>query len=220
MIEVSLEGLDRAFDRLERVSSPAQRKKILRKVGRQVLKNARQRTRNQVDLNGNPFKDHARGRKRKMLTRLTRAKNMNIVALSSEKLIVGFKNRFLEILAAKQQYGFTQNFTAAQMRQRNSNVGNTTLASRRQAKALIAAGYKVKRESGGYKTPSITWITQNMKVGRAGAILRALRGGGAVSAWDTTLPKRSFLGITSDEVIELSNLVKIETRQLLERNNA
>lgn len=220
MISVSLKGLDKAVGKLEQVASPAQTKRILKKVGRAVLKNARERTKSQVDLKGNAYKGHARSRKRKMLTRLTRAKNMNIVALSNEKLIVGFKNSYQESIAAKQQFGFVEHFTSATAKRSGGNEGRLKDASRRQAKALITAGYQVKRASGkGFRTPSIKWITQNMNRGRAGIILRYLKGG-AVSAWDTKLPSRSFLGINKQEVSELEQLVVQETKKILEKGNA
>lgn len=185
--------------RLDHIASPLVRRKVLRKVGREVLKNSRKRTRQQTDIKGRSFKQHAKGRKRKMLTRLARAKNLNIISLSGDHVLVGFKNPVHQQIAAKQQYGHTEHLSAEKMAKRQGdNKNRLKPATRKQGKALIAEGFKKKRASGGYQTPSIKWITENMNRGRAGLILRALRGG-AVSEWDTVLPKRAFFGISDNE---------------------
>lgn len=213
MIDVEFKGLDKAIRTLDKIHSPISRRKILNAVGRQVLKNARTRTKNQVDLDGKPYGDysdktrHKRPRKksRKMLTRLTRAKHMNIISLSSDHVKVGFKNPVVERIAIMQQFGNTKHMKA---KKKFKGSGDQALkpATRKQARGLIDAGFKKKRESGGYQTPSIKWITENMNIGKAGIALRALTGG-SKSSWGIVLPARSFLGITQDEVDQLTQII-------------
>jgi len=212
-ISVEIQGLDKAVNKLQSMSSPAGRRKTLKAIGRQVLKNARQRTKAQTDLNGNHYKKHARGRKRKMLVRLTRAKNMNIVSASENHVLVGFKNRFQEVIAAKQQFGHVEHMSAEKMRQRKGTPPSGANASRRQAKALLDAGYKRKPAGKANTKPSLKWITQNMSVGQAGVILRAMRG--SKETWETTLPKRSFLGIKQSEQAELVDIAIAQARKNL-----
>lgn len=219
LVDVEVSGLDEALDSLNHLTSPAAKKRVLRKAGRAVLKHARQRTRSQTDIQGNAFSPHAKGRKRKMLTRLTRAKNMNIVELTEQGMILGFKNRFHESIAAKQQFGHSERMSAQKMAKQNPTPRSGP-ATRRQAKQLVEQGYKVKRASGrGYRTPSIKWITENMSIGRAGIILRALRGG-AKQHWQTELPARSFLGINADNITELNELIEHELQIELEKQRA
>ncbi len=214
MMNVEIEGLDQAMRRLEQIASPVKRKYLLAKVGRRILKNSRQRTRSQTDLEGRSFVPHAAGRKRKMLTRLSRAKNMNIVRVDENSMVVGFRNPVHERIAAKQQLGFSERMTAAKMSSRQSNAHAN--ATRRQAKALRDEGYKIKRSNGnGYRTPSLKWITENMNQGRAGIILRALRGG-SKREWETELPARSFLGINEQDNTELNTLIMHELDHALE----
>jgi len=200
-ISVEIQGLDKAMRSIDSGTSGAGRRKILQAIGRQVLKNTRKRTQTQTDLNGGTYKAHARGRKRKMLTRLTRAKNMNLVSASENHVLVGFKNRVQEMIAAKQQFGHVEQMSAEKMRQRKGTAPRSAQATRTQAKALLKEGYKTKQAGRAYKSPSIKWITQNMRVGHAGVILRAMRG--SKENWKTTLPARSFLGIKKTEQAEL-----------------
>lgn len=73
-------------------------------------------------------------------------------------------------------------------------------ATRNQARALIAEGYKIPRGKGkGAKRASIKWITEHLSKNQAGFLLRELKGSSSKSTWQIDLPARSFLGQTVAE---------------------
>jgi len=217
---VRIEGLEEAMQRLESISTPATRKKILRKIGRAVLKNSRKRTTQQKDLQGRAYKKHARYPKRKMLKHLARAKFMNLISLTEQGVKIGFKNGIKRYRAEQNQFGAVSHMTAAKAKAAvGGNDSGNKSASRRQAKALIESGFKVKRANGkGSTKPSIKWVTSNMKAGQAGAALRYLRG--AKASWDVVTPARSFLGIAEHEYDELSQIAIDEMNIQLDKYDA
>lgn len=212
MITISLDGVIDLNNKLAVIPSGATRRRILRTIATRVQQNSWKRTQAQSDLAGLPFAPHKRGRRRKMLARL--GNRIKVVAATDHDAIVGFANPVESMIAAKQQVGFTETFNKNQFK--DSVPANTKdPATRRQAKALLQAGYKIRRAKGrGYKTPSIAWIVANLNVGKAGVILRVLRG--RKDSWKTTLPPRSFLGVPDAELVELTELAIQEITQALE----
>lgn len=207
MIRVDLSGADVAIARLADLQSPSARRRVLTRVARHVIKASIDRTRAQTDLDGKPFAPHARKRRRKMLLRL--ARRLRIVEIDDSRVVIGWRNRVEEQIGAKQQYGQTATFKRewleAELDGSRADLDYYRKpATRRQAKALIEAGYKRRTGKGGKKTPSIRWITQHMTIARAGLILKLLRG--SKDAWRIRLPARSFLGITDADLTAITAL--------------
>jgi hypothetical protein len=201
-LKVDVKGLGGLVKQLRLISSPALRKRILKKVASRLIRSAKQRTVTQTDLEGARFAPHARKRKRKMLTRL--ANRLKVKVLTDSLAEVGWRNSVEGGIAAKQQFGYSQAVNKRNIKDRKP-VNSTEPATRRQAVALISAGYKVKRNAGriGYQRPSMRWITENLNVGQASVILRMLRG--VKDSWKTELPPRSFLGVNELDMKALAN---------------
>lgn len=196
-----------------------QRRRLLYKVAKAVRKNTVQRTRKQVDLRGRPFKEHHNKRRRKMLTRLVKQKNLSVVATGIDATIK-FKNPYHGGIAAKQQRGYKQIVRSSEMKPKNKQFYDQP-ATRKQAKALIEAGFRIKKASGkGKKKPSIRYITEHFTVGKAGHALKKMRlwsGNASKKSWVTTLPARSFLGATPHEVAQHINRIFDTVKQELHR---
>jgi len=204
MINVELEGMDELRRRLSAIDSPQTRNKILKKIGSEIRKNSKKRATAQTDLTDTTFAKHARGRKRKMLTRL--AQRMVVKDISDEGATVGWSNSFEGGIADQHHFGTQRTFTRRSFGENSTeNVNKDDQCTRRQAKALIEAGYKRRRAGRPAVTPTIRWLVENMTVGQAGAILRALRGG-AKESWLITLPARQFLGVSETESAEIITL--------------
>ena len=202
MITISLDGALNLNNKLADITSVTTRRRIMRTIAQQVQQNSKSRTRAQSDLDGLQFAAHKRGRKRKMLARL--GNRLKIVSATDQAAIVGFASPVESMIAAKQQLGNTETFNKSQFKDKRP-LNTKDPATRRQAKALIEVGYKIRRANGrGYKTPSIKWVAENLNIGKAGIILRVLRG--TKNTWTTTLPQRSFLGVTDSELDEITDL--------------
>ena len=208
MISVQLEGLEQAISALR--SAPERvRKGVVKVVAKKVLDDSKARTARQTDVSGIPFAPHKRGRTRKMLIRL--ARRMKVLSVNETEAIIGFGNGFERMIAARQQFGYTQNFNSRQFSS-NETQSMTAPATRRQAKSLIEAGFKTRRSNGrGTATPTLRWIINNMNIGQAGAALRYLRNN-PKTEWKTTLPPRAFLGVSAAEITELTTLA-LQTAQ-------
>jgi phage gpG-like protein len=213
MINISLGDEWRTLERRLLDTPVKARRRALKAVAKKIRQNSIKRTVSQTDLEGRAFgaystkTNHNRPRRRKMLTRL--ARRMKVVSITDDGAIVGWRNPVEGQIGAQHQFGHKETFSAEGFRrERSENRAEIDRlpATRRQAKALIEAGYKVRRANGrGYQTPSIKWIVDNLKMGQAGFILRVLRG--RKELWDVVLPPRSFLGVTDEERIELIDLM-------------
>lgn len=203
MFEINVTGADNIRLNFEQVKSPALRKRLFTVAARQLIKAAKQRITAQTDLEGRAFTPHAKNRRRKMLARLIRRISATV---TDSGAYVGWNNPFEGGLAAKHQYGFTQSFNKSQFKQQTGSRSDP--ATRQQAKALLQAGFKYRSQGKGYKTPTLKWIVQNLKIGQAGLILRSLRG--SKTEWKTTLPARSFLGITAQDLADIDQLIQNE----------
>lgn len=220
MLSVSLQGQEITIKRLDAIKSPSLRKRVLNKTARLLLKASKGRATKQTDITGKPFgpysdkSQHSRPRRRKMLTRL--AARLAVFDLTDQSASVGWRNRFEEGIAAKHHFGHTQTVTKRGLaKEKNSNPeGRDAPATRQQAKALLEAGYKVRQKGKAYKSPTLKWITQNLTIGRAGLILRILRGG-SKDSWQTKLPPRPFLGVTDADIDAVAALYKAELETAL-----
>lgn len=200
---------------------PNRRRRLMYRVAQKVIKDSRQRVRKQVDLNGLPFKDRWKKRsdRRKMLSKLI--KEMSVVNNDSTQATIGFRRSGK--IAAKQQHGHSERVTAARNRAAVREKGRQFYdkpATKKQARALRDAGFKIKDGAKKARKAPIGWITENMTIGQAGFALSRLRawsGQRAQSSWLTVLPARSFLGATAAEVTAHINSIYEDMTKELQR---
>jgi phage virion morphogenesis protein len=199
--------LRRQFELLAMPSS--KRRRILNKVAQEVRKDSLKRVRSQTDLQGAAYAPRQKPRRRKMLSKMVR--KMAVVNNDGLKATVGFKSPRTGMIAAKHQYGATETVTARSRTGNAGSYGSTAMASKKQAKALRDLGFKARPQGGSDRRPvSWLWITSNLTMGQAGAIIRSMRirqGTEIRSSWTTTLPARSFLGATLQEVTGYINTI-------------
>lgn len=216
LIDVDVRGVLPMKKQLELLKlGPAKRRKLLYRVGQRVMRDARKRIRMQTDLAGAAFKpghkpevdSHRHKRGKRMLKGL--GKLMRVMKNDGISAEIGLPG-FAGVIAAKQQFGSQETVTAAQAKaglsSAKAQAKKNEPATRRQAKALKDLGYKPV----GKRPVSLGWITNNLTIGQARAILRSMRqkaGHSTKSSWTTRLPARSFLGATDAEVVEHVNLV-------------
>ena len=222
-LQIDVKGLLPLKRQLELLAMPrATRRRLLYRVAKRVTSASKKRASKQVDLKGRPFKTRARKRKgnRKMLTRM--ARKLKVVRNDSLEAVIGFNSPVLAHIASKQQHGAVEQMSAKKLAAMESGTARDGPATRKQARALREAGYQIKRAKGkGKKKPSLKWITENMKVGQAGAALAYLRaqaGETIKQSWTTTLPARSFLGATAQEITEHIEFIFKQMKQ--EMNHA
>lgn len=206
-IKLNVVGLLPLKRQLQLLAMPAPlRRRLLYRTAKTVIKHSKARVRKQVDLNGLPFAARKKSRKgsRKMLARL--ARELAVVNNNSTMAKISFKRGSSARIAAKQQMGYTSRLSASQLGANEKPGFYDKAATRKQAKALREAGFKIKKANGkGAKQPSLKWVQQNLTIGQAGYALRQLRawsGEKIKTSWTTTLPARSFLGATAAEVTQ------------------
>ncbi len=169
--------------------------RILKTLGRYEKAQARKRIREQHTVKGQKFAARADGRKSKMLKKM--ARTLEPYVKNSNRLELKHKNKLTGRIAALQQSGGKERMSATRMERIHGKVDSKSPCSRSQAKALSAAGYKVKRAKGkGYRRASIREITSSLTQGKAGLILRALRNKQSKSSWQIPVKARPFLGDT------------------------
>lgn len=190
-------------EQLALLSLPPQlRRRLLNNVTKRVRTMSRKRVRDQQNLDGSPFearKGEAKGKK-KMEAGL--AKLMNVTRVSPDEAELGWRNALTSWVAAQQHNGASERRTAAQMKRWN-NVPSGLAATEKQAKRLRRLGFKVRQE--GKKSlsrPSVAWIQEHVNYAKAGLLIRILgdekaEGTGAQS-WEITLPKRQFIGVSTE----------------------
>lgn len=208
-ITVELRGAETAINRLSKIQDPKLRRSILRKVAKLEVKAAKDRITAQRDLSGAAFKPAADGSGSKLLVGKAKKpglrKLLKVVEASADSATVGWDNNLLSYIGGRQQYGFTE---PSQSRRNKNPLNTTDPASRNQAKALISAGYKVRRRGKALWTPSIKWITQNLNQAQASVILRLIRG--TQPKGTVTVPARSFLGVTEIDMGTIGKLLEQE----------
>ncbi|CAM4261263.1 phage virion morphogenesis protein [Pseudoalteromonas maricaloris] len=188
---------------------PNKRRNLLRGAIRAANRNSKGRITQQKDLTGKAWKGRANGRKKKMLTKLKRRMK---VRYGPNNASVYFKDTRTGKIARAQQEGIS---ITAQAPKDNGEQRKDGLATRNQARALIAAGYKIPRGRGkGTKRASIVWITEHLSKTQAGFLLRELKGSSGKSKWQIDLPARSFLGQTQAEEKEQLNFILNKAMQV------
>lgn len=199
--------------------TPAKKKRALRRVGRAVIRDAKQNIRQQKEVTGRPFTKRKGRSRRKLLRRL--AMPLSEYVMNDRVRVDYFKNRGAGKIAYEQQHGEAETWTASRLKEFRSKSADDSAkqydepATRAQAKRLIAAGFKVKRKSGkGKKKPSIKWITDNLTQGQFGAIYRELTREKPKKSWKIQPPERPFLGMKPSQAQKLlkDEISKVTTR--------
>lgn len=221
-INMHINGLLPFKKQMQLLAMPtALRRRLLYRVAKLVIRDSKKRVRQQRDLNGRPFTARAKKRKggNKMLSKLV--KQLKVMNNNSVKAEVSFGSAVAGRIASKHQYGSIETVTARSLNKKSLAASKDSQATRKQARALRVAGFEIKKASGkGSKKPSLKWIVENLKVGQAGAILRALRieaGEQIKKSWTTVLPARSFLGATAAEVQQHIEMIFKQMKQEIQR---
>lgn len=211
MSNQTVTGIEEIERKLKQLG-PELRLKMLKKVAQRIRSVSGKRITQQTDLTGTAFKPRSLNTdeklKNKKMLRGLRQK-LGIVSVSANRAEIGFRGD-TERVAAEQQQGLTQKVTAAQ--NRASNGGSAKPATKKQAKAMLALGFKVKI-NGKTKKPTLKYITEHYTIARAGLILRHLKGEQPKNNWDVVLPARSFLGVTEQDMQGILQLMNNEINQ-------
>lgn len=196
-------GFEQAQNAINALASDATKRAMLAEFSKYVTDNSKKRVRAQTGLSGTGWERRKDGMRKKMLVKV--GQQIRTISVSSSEAVIGFSSPVMGKIAYQHQYGIATTMTASLLsRITRGNISSTDSATRRQAKALLAVGFKVRKQGGGFKTPTIKWITENLTIGKAGSIIRSLRGHVA-DEWVIPLPARNFLGITDAEKEEMTN---------------
>ena len=181
---------------------PQLRRRLLNNVTKRVRTMSRKRVRDQQNLDGTPFEERKGTGKGKKKMESGLAKLMQVTRVSADEAELGWKNALTAWVAAQQHNGVSERRTAAQMKRWN-NVPAGLAATDKQAKRLRRLGFKVRQEGKKALTrPSVAWIQEHVNYAKAGLLIRILddektESSGAQS-WDITLPKRQFIGVSTE----------------------
>lgn len=220
IVRVDVAGQLEAKQRLALIGLPAaKRKRVLSLVGRKVRVSSRKRIRDQRDIQGRSWAprkntgEHGSAGKRKRSKKMLRGlSRLMITRPSAEKVDITFASPVVGKIAKAHQEGISEIMTAEKMRRLHGQPDYTANATRKQAKGLREEGFKIRRENGkGWKKPSLKWITENLSLGQAGAILRSMRDKKSKSSWEIPLSDRSFLGASDSEIKSLVNEIFDQT---------
>jgi hypothetical protein len=194
------------------LNMPANRRKRWHtKMGRQVIKSARQNIKAQRTVDGQGFKASVNGKR--VLRKIARGKNLKVFA-GPNTAKVTWPNALVGKIARAQQEGHKEQYTPGRMKREQGESDYDTQATAAQAKALIKAGYKLHKgkyksgkNKGGSKTRRVSqaWIRENMTLGQAGLVLRMLRDNPGKQSWETEVPERPFFGLNGKEIETLGN---------------
>jgi len=202
-LHIDITGLAGLKQQLAILKLPlTKRRKLLRKTARAIIRDSRKRITTQTDVHGQPFAKRWKPRKdrRKMLSKLI--KLAKIFSNDGKQAKIGFPGLAGRIAAA-QQFGDSQAFTASALQKSQGSAGGRQKpATKRQAVELKKLGYRMNKKG---RKPSMRWIMDNLTIGQAGSIIRSMRekqGIKAKSSWKTVLPARAFLGASAHDVAQ------------------
>ena len=173
---------------------PARRKRAMSQIGREVQKQARLNVRKQRDVNGRLFEGRKKRRtkKGKMLSGFVKSKNMRQKA-SPNSVTIGLKNDLMARIAYEHQMGMKRKVRARRMSNAQKEAWKDDEATRKQAVAMNALGFRVAAKGGKKRRVSQSWIMKNLTKFQSLGILYTLKDGeSSMSSWDTILPERRF----------------------------
>ncbi|UUA73090.1 phage virion morphogenesis protein [Cellvibrio sp. QJXJ] len=185
---------------------PAKRKRVMTQIGKRLHAETRRRLRTNKDVTGVPFAPRKEKRKGRMFRKLGNAAYYKSTDAYTE---ISFKG-LAGVIAKEHQEGQRVVYTAAQAEKDYGTPDYDEPATRKQAKSLRDAGFKIKRGKK-WQAPSLMWITKNLKLGQAGLILKALRDEVSKKRWIIELPERAFLGASPNDINQLVNIIFNET---------
>ncbi|MFC4654371.1 phage virion morphogenesis protein [Rheinheimera marina] len=179
------------------------RTRIFKTLGRYEKRLAVQRIRTQTDVSGAPFaerKKPKKGKKNRLLQRM--AKTLEPFVKNGDRLELKHKSPAVGRVAALHQEGGNETMTAGHMvRIHRKSTNYDAPCSRGAAKALVAAGFKVRKaKSKRYRKATVNETQGLMNQDQASLILRKLRGKDPKQSWEIPVPARSFLGDSADNV--------------------
>ncbi|MEB0090064.1 phage virion morphogenesis protein [Pseudomonas sp. CCI4.2] len=213
MFNFDVRGLVGAQQQLQLLAlSAAQRRRLLNTAAKRLRTSNRQRIRAQRNLDGTAYAPRNGGSKRKLLSGL--GKNLQVVSVSSESAVLGWKSRVTSRIADEHQAGKTETMTPARLRRQNKAPDYAAPATREQAKGLLKAGYQVRSGKNGKrrKRPALGWIVEHLKSGQAGLILAQLQGKTPKRhSWNVVLPARAVLGASAQDVRQVLSTVLQQT---------
>ena len=201
--ELDARGYLGVREQLALLSLPPQlRRRLLNNVTKRVRTMSRKRVRDQQNLDGSPFETRKGSGKGKKKMESGLAKLMQVTRVSADEAELGWRNALTSWVAAQQHNGASERRTAAQMRKWNT-VPVGLAATEKQAKRLRRLGFKVRQQGKkGLTRPSVAWIQEHVNYAKAGLLIRILddektESSGAQS-WEITLPKRQFIGVSTE----------------------
>lgn len=216
--ELDVRGYLGVQEQLALLSLPPQlRRRLLNNVTKRVRSMSRQRIRSQQNVDGTPFAPRKGDGKGKKKMEAGLGKLLMVTRVNTDEAELGWRNTLTRWVASQQHNGVSERRTAAQMRKWNKTPPGLA-ATEKQAKRLRRLGFKVRQEGKKSLTrPSVAWIQEHVNYAKAGLLIRILddqktESTGAQS-WDITLPKRQFLGVSTDR--DTSLLVNQVLQQIL-----
>ena len=210
MSEIRLTGGAEVSERLRRAGRLQSR--MIQAIANEVVRLDKAHVHTQTDINDRQFAPRKQGR-RKMEVKLGRL--LSVIAQSQRDALIGWRVLRSSQIAARQQLGLSQTVSLAQFKAGMPTRAGNQPATRSQAKALLDVGFKRRLPGGRRQTPSKKWITENLNVAQAGAILKALRVSAALTAWQVSLPPRAFLGVSTADYAQLKAYLLEQMRQEL-----
>ncbi|MGO4366652.1 phage virion morphogenesis protein [Pseudomonas sp. PAB10] len=205
-------------EQLALLSLPPQlRRRLLNNVTKRVRTMSRKRVRDQQNLDGSPFEARKGSTKGKKKMEAGLAKLMQVTRVSADEAELGWRNALTRWVAAQQHNGVSERRTAAQMRRWNKTPPGLA-ATEKQAKRLRRLGFRVRQAGKKPLTrPSVAWIQEHVNYAKAGLLIRILNDekteATGAQSWDITLPKRQFIGVSTER--ETSLLVNQVLQQIL-----
>ncbi len=196
--------------------SGGKRRTILRGLGRKQRAKTRGNIKAQKNLDGSSYqKRKDPDNNKKMFPKLGKSL---IVPTTENEVRIAWGSARAGIAARQHQEGLQEVFTAVQAEQELGNQKYKGPSTRKQAKAMIAEGFKVRKKVGKkgktkWVRPTQKWIVQNIKMGVAGLILRDLRNSQPKKKWSIQLASRTLLGATDKEVNEMLDDILLNMKE-------
>lgn len=196
---------------------PKLRRRLLNNVSKRIRTMGRKHIREQRNLDGSPFAPRKSGGKGKKKMEAGLGKLMQVTSVTADQAVLGWKNALTSWVAAQQHNGVSERRTAQQMKRWN-RVPEGLAATDKQAKRLRRLGFRVRQKGKKNLTrPSVAWIQEHVNYAQAGLLIRILDNEKAESSgaqsWEINLPKRQFLGVSTDR--DTSLLVNQVLEQIL-----
>ncbi len=182
-----------AAQQLELLALPRNKRvRLLKTLGRAQKKKARSRIRSQAGTDGQPFEPRKKKKGGKLLKHID--KGITPYVFDGDRLELKHGNPMTGRIAALHHSGGAEKMTSARMTRIHGGPDYKSPSTRKQAKALVANGYKVRRAKGkGYRKASVKEAMELSK-GQAAIILQQLRGKPKRRSWQIPVPARPFLG--------------------------